>query len=131
MRAPHAGAPDSSSHDARAAPTMGVMETHVMTGNLCLELRLRRGSVVHCTEGVLWLTFEPARHDEPSTDWMLVKGQARTLAGHGRLFVSRSVNTPRATFEVEHAPAPDWLTRWRTWWSGDAPVAPQAAARAP
>ena len=107
------------------------MKTHVLTGNVCLELRLRRGSVVHCTEGVLWLTFEPARRDQPSTDWMLVRGQVRTLAAQGRLFVSRGVNTPRASFEVEPAAAPGWLTRLRGWWSGDPPVAPQAAARAP
>ena len=110
---------------------MGAMETHVMTGNLCLELRLRRGSVVQCTEGVLWLTFEPARHDQPSTDWMLVRGQAREVDEPGRLFITRGVMTPRAAFEVERAPAPDWLTRFRAWWSGDAPVVPQAAARAP
>jgi len=110
---------------------MVAMETHVLTGNVCLELRLRRGSVVHCAEGVLWLTFEPVRHDEPSTDWMLVRGQVRTLTGHGRLFITRGCMTPRAMFEVERAPAPDWLARLRTWWSGDAPVAPQAAARAP
>ena len=107
------------------------METQVLTGNVCLELRLRRGSVVHCTEGVLWLTFEPARHDRPSTDWMLVKGQTRVVAEAGRLFVSRGVMSPRAIFEVEEAPAPDWLERLRAWWSGHAPVAPQAAARAP
>ena len=107
------------------------METHVLTGNLCLELRLRRGATVHCTEGVLWLTFEPARHDEPSAEWVQVRGLVRTLAGHGRLFVSRGVMTPRAIFELEQAPAPDWLSRLRAWWSGDAPVAPQAAARAP
>lgn len=107
------------------------METHVLTGNVCLALRLRRGSVVHCTEGVLWLTFEPARHDQASTDWMLVRGQVRTLPGHGRLFVSRGVHTPRAALEVEQAPAPDRLARLRAWWSGDAAAAPQAAARAP
>lgn len=108
------------------------METHVMTGNVCLELRLRRGSVVHCTEGVLWLTFEPRHRDRPSTDWMLVRGQAREVAEPGRLFVTRGCMTPRAIFEVEHAPAPGGLARLRTWWSGsgDAPSAPQAAARA-
>ncbi len=110
---------------------MAAMETHVLTGNLCLELRLRRGSVVHCTEGVLWLTFEPAHRHRPSLDWMLVKGQTRVVADPGRLFVSRGVMTPRAVFDVRQVPAPDWPARLRAWWTGDAPVAPQAAARAP
>ena len=110
---------------------MAPMETHLLTGNRCLELRLRRGSTVRCSEGVLWLTFEPAHRDQPSTDWMLVQGQARAFAGPGRLFITRGCMTQRAVFEVEQAPAPDWRARLRAWWSGDAPAAPQAAARAP
>jgi hypothetical protein len=111
---------------------MGAMETHVMTGNLCLPLRLRRGSVVRCTEGVLWLAFEPARHDQPSSDWMLVSGQARELPAPGRLFITRGCMTPRAVFEVEQPTATGRLARLRRWWSGDAPAVPQAAAaRAP
>lgn len=107
------------------------METHVLTGNVCLELRLRRGSEVRCSEGVLWLTFEPTARGEPSTDWMLVKGQVRVLADPGRLFISRGCMTPRAVFEVEHAQHPHWLARLRAWCSGGATTATQAAARAP
>jgi hypothetical protein len=110
---------------------MAAMETHVLTGNRCLELRLRRGSTVRCGEGVLWLTFEPAHPHQPSTDWMLVQGQTRVIAEAGRLFITRGCMTPRAIIEVEQVPAPDWLARLRAWWSGEAPASPQAAARAP
>ena len=109
---------------------MAVMDTHVLTGNHCLELRLRRGAEVRCHEGVLWLTFDPHRRGVVSTDLMLVPGQACTLPDAGRLYVSRGVTSPRAVFEVQQAQQPSWSARLRGWWTGAA-AAPQAAARAP
>jgi hypothetical protein len=110
---------------------MGAMDTHVLTGNRCLELRLRRGSVVRCHEGVLWLTFDPNRRDVISTDRMLVAGQACTATDPGRLYVTRGCMTPRAVLDVEHAQHPHWLARLRAWCSGGATTATQAAARVP
>jgi hypothetical protein len=105
------------------------MDTHVLTGNHCLEIRLRRGSVVRCHEGVLWLTFDPDGRGRVSTDRMLVSGQVCAVADPGRLYVSRGCTTPRATFVIEHAAQPHWSARLRAWWRGGA--ASQAAARTP
>lgn len=131
IQAPHGWARESSSQAVPSPPTMGAMDTHVLTGNRCLEIRLRRGSVVRCHEGVLWLTFEPNRRDVISTDRMLVAGQACAATDPGRLYVTRGCMTPRAEFEVEHAQRPHWFARLCARWAGRPTTAPQAAARAP
>lgn len=80
------------------------MRSHVLTGRECVAVPVDGGSVLRCTSGQLWLTFEPATAPARARDEVLAEGGDFRVARAGVVFVSPLGRQRRAAFSLHEVP---------------------------
>ncbi|WP_445322848.1 DUF2917 domain-containing protein [Ramlibacter sp. AN1015] len=86
------------------------MPDHLLTARECRSLRVREGTRVTCTRGLLWLTFEPDARCACSTDRLASPGSTYVAPANGHLYLSPVHTHAEAAFELHaiDAGSSDW-----------------------
>lgn len=84
------------------------MYRRVLSAGQCHTMRVRAGTTLQCTEGFLWLTFEPDAGRVPGADCLASPQGLYVAPGAGRIYLSAVRKAGQAAFEVAEAPAQEW-----------------------
>lgn len=96
---------------ACSRPKNGCMDRHVLAAGQCRTLHVRAGTTLTCTQGLLWLTFEPDARRMPGADRLASPQTTYVAPADGHVYLSPVRRCGHVAFEVLPAPRPGFA--WR------------------
>ena len=88
------------------------MRARTLLCDECTAFKVRAGTVLACTEGMVWFTFEADGQDDASEDRFLTAGVSHVIPARGTVFVSGMQRGMTSTVQLQ-----DPSARWRSWLS--------------